>query len=160
VRGGAVVSCPALLLVRESTLIPGPQPERTPTAKVFKAFQTNIAEGILGACLAWQTGGLQVPERVRSYTEEYRTEVDPLTDFFEECVIIGKSGRVERSRLFETHRVWAHRAGEQPLTPKAFANALKRRGVTDGGKSGSTRYWQGISLLERPADVTAHNDPF
>jgi putative DNA primase/helicase len=139
-----------------------PEEERDPSLKQKLKGDPEIRSAILAwaveGALEWQERGLQVPERVRSYTEEYRAEVDPVTEFFEEFVSFGGKERVERSRLLDSYRIWAQRSGERPLTAKAFAETLKRRGVEDGGKSGNTRYWQGIALLEQ-VDAPAA-DPF
>ena len=64
---------------------------------------------------------------------------------------------IERARLLAAYRTWAQRNGEHTLSAKAFASALKRRGITDGGKSGNTRYWTGITLTEEPAQI---DEPF
>jgi putative DNA primase/helicase len=140
-----------------------PEPDRDPTLKARMRNDPEIRSAILAwavnGALAWQQYGLQVPQRVRAYTDEYRTEVDPLTDFLDEHAILEPNQRVERARLLDLYRTWAQKAGEQPLTAKALANSLKRRGVTDGGKSGNTRYWEGITLTERPAEAST-SEPF
>ncbi len=141
-----------------------PEEKRDLTLKKQLKNDPDIRAAILAwaveGVLAWQEDGLQVPERVRAYTEEYRAEVDPLTNFFEEYVVFEEEERVERARLHATYRQWTQRSGEKPLTPKAFANALKRRGVTDGGKSGGSRFWQGIALVESAFSAASSEEPF
>lgn len=141
-----------------------PEEKRDPTLKKQLKNDPEIRSAILAwaveGVLAWQGDGLQVPERVRAYTEEYRAEVDPLTSFFEEYVVFEEEERVERARLHATYRQWTQRSGEKPLTPKAVANALKRRGVTDGGKSGGSRFWQGIALVESAFGAASSEEPF
>lgn len=138
-----------------------PEEERDPTLKQRLKDDPEIRSAILAwavkGALDWQLNGLQVPDRVRAYTEEYRTEVDPLTEFLEEHTILETGQQVERARLLAAYRTWAQRNGEHTLSAKAFASALKRRGITDGGKSGNTRYWTGITLTEEPAQI---DEPF
>ena len=140
-----------------------PECERDPALKQ-KLSDPEVRAAILAwaveGALQWQENRLQVPERVRSYTEEYRAEVDPLSDFLEEFTRFGEEERSDRGHLLETYRQWAYRVGEQPLNPKAFASALKRRGVGDGGKSGNNRYWQGIALVEDAISAASTAEPF
>jgi putative DNA primase/helicase len=141
-----------------------PEGQRDPALKHKLRDDPDVRSAILAwaleGSLAWQKEGLQVPDRVRTYTEEYRAEVDPLTEFFEEYALFAANERVERARLLEAYRAWAHRAGEQAVGPKALASALKRRGVSDGGKSGVSRYWQGISLTEPAITAASTEEPF
>jgi P4 family phage/plasmid primase-like protien len=140
-----------------------PEEKRDPTLKSKLRDDPTIRSAILTwaaqGAIAWHQKGLQVPECVRAYTEEYRAEVDPLTDFLEEHTIRGPNERVERHLLFERYQGWAQRVGEKPLTAKAFAEALKRRGITDGGKSGNNRYWNAIALIAQPDPATS-TEPF
>jgi putative DNA primase/helicase len=140
-----------------------PEETRDPKLKQRLRSDSDVRSAILAWAVAgaieWHHQGLQVPERVRSYTEEYRSEVDPLTDFLEEYAILGEKERVERSRLLSVYREWALRTGDRPLSARAFASALKQRGVRDGGKSGSTRYWDGIAVAEHFTYTTAE-EPF
>jgi putative DNA primase/helicase len=141
-----------------------PEAERDPSLKHQLKNDPDVRSAILAwaieGALRWQRDGLLVPDRVRAYTEEYRAEVDPLTDFFEESVVFEANGRTNRARLREVYASWAERSGERALSDKALANALRRRDVTDGGKSGSSRFWQGISLIEIPSSATDASDPF
>jgi putative DNA primase/helicase len=133
-----------------------PEGERDPTLKhrlkndpeARSAILTWVVEG----CLAWQQDGLQIPDRVRSYTEEYRSEVDPLTEFLDEHCQLNPTARTTRGALYTAYTRWAHGYGTPPITQKAFADALKRLGTTDGGKSAGIRHWQGIELIASDDD--------
>jgi putative DNA primase/helicase len=138
-----------------------PEEDRDPILKQRLKDDPEVRSAILAwavqGALDWQRHELGVPQSVRAYTEEYRTEVDPLTEFLEEHTILEAGHRVDRAKLLAAYRTWALRSGERALSATAFANALKQRGITDGGKSGNTRYWAGISLIEEP-DQT--DEPF
>ena len=112
-------------------------------------MQQAILVWAVQGCLAWQQDGLQIPERVRAYTEEYRQENDPLAEFFDECCLFGPDARVSRARLRTVYGHWAQRRFQKPWSAKAFADELKRRGVTDGGKLNGDRAWQGVRLTDK-----------
>ena len=62
-------------------------------------------------CLAWQQTGLQIPARVRLYTEEYRAEVDPLTEFLDERCHLNPNQRTPRNELYTAYTNWARAYG-------------------------------------------------
>jgi putative DNA primase/helicase len=140
-----------------------PPEQRDPTLKQRLKDDPEIRSAILAwavkGAIDWQRNGLQVPQRVRAYTEEYRAEVDPLSDFLEEYTILDPNQRVDRSELRNAYRAWTYKSGERQLSPQQFAAALKQRGVTDGGHSGNTRYWQGITLTKTAPQIGS-NHPF
>jgi putative DNA primase/helicase len=129
-----------------------PEEKRDPTVKHRLRNDPEVQQAILAwaveGCIAWQHDGLQIPERVRDYTEEYRQENDPLADFFDEYCLFEPDARVSRKRLRSVYGYWAHRLFQKPWSAKAFADELKRRGVTDGGKLNGDRAWGGIRLTE------------
>ena len=130
-----------------------PEARRDPTVKKRLRNEAEVQQAILAwaveGCLAWQQDGLRIPERVRDYTEEYRQENDALADFFDECCLFEPDARVSRARLRTVYGHWAQRRFQKPWSAKAFADELKRRGVTDGGKLNGDRAWQGIRLTDK-----------
>lgn len=133
-----------------------PENERDPNLKQAlksdPAAQSAILNWALEGCRSWQRDGLQVPDRVKAYTEEYREENDPLRDFFEERCTFSATGTVTRKDLRHAYGQWAQANGEHVVHPKTLASALRARGVTEGAKIGGERSWQGIALPRRERD--------
>ena len=127
-----------------------PEPERDPKLKhrlqADAEIQTAILAWAIEGCRAWQDQGLNIPERVKLYTEEYREENDPFADFFDERCLFESTARVRRSELRQAYEQWAKANGEWVQTAKALATALKTHGVRDGGKIDGERAWAGITL--------------
>lgn len=127
-----------------------PEPERDPTLKqrlqADPDIQTAILAWAIEGCRAWQEQGLNIPERVKLYTEEYREENDPFADFFDERCLFESTARVRRSELRQAYEQWAKANGEWVQAAKALATALKTRGVRDGGKIDGERAWAGVTL--------------
>jgi putative DNA primase/helicase len=144
-----------------------PEAERDPnvktTLKSDPAAQSAILTWAVEGCLEWQQNGLQIPERVREYTEEYRAENDPFRDFFDEKCTIDPTARIRRSHLRRAYENWAQANGEYALDARKLADALRQRGITDTSKLDSERAWSGIALIN-PNDgqetVTSNGFPF
>jgi putative DNA primase/helicase len=129
-----------------------PEHERDPNLKQKLKHDAEIQTAILAwavaGCRAWQRHGLNIPERVKLYTEEYRQENDPFAEFFEERCLFEANARVRRSELRQAYEQWAKSNGEWVQTAKALATALKTRGVREGGKLNGERAWAGITLVQ------------
>jgi putative DNA primase/helicase len=127
-----------------------PEQERDPALKLRLKTNPEIQAAVLAwaveGCLAWQQQGLNIPERVKLYTEDYRQENDPFVDFFEERCLFEPKARVRRSELRQAYEHWARSNGEWVQTAKALATALKARGVREGGKLAGERSWMGVAL--------------
>ncbi len=105
-------------------------------------------------CLAWQQGGLRIPEEVTASSAGYRLEVDRLAGFIEDCCILDPDGWTWSSVLIEEYESWAKAAGEKRmLRGKSFGDRLRARGCVLGrrpkGELGPQRGWQGISMQEK-----------
>lgn len=127
-----------------------PENERDPNLKhelkTDPEAQSAILNWALEGCRRWQQNGLQVPERVKAYTEEYREENDPLRDFFDERCAFAAEATVTRKDLLQAYEQWAQENGERPVHPKTLASALGARGGTEGPEIRGERSWHGIEL--------------
>lgn len=121
------------------------------------------------AILAWAVEGyrkwrahrsLAIPKKVEEATRTYRTEMDPLKDFIEQCCEIDPENadlRVSRSDLRERYVAWCKRnSAGWPINDRDFNSKLRELGVREG-KSGALRYWIGISTMR---DASADEKAF
>src|SRR5205085_1514091 len=99
-----------------------PESERDPTMKQRlrddPAAQSAILAWALEGCLAWQRDGLTIPTRVRAYTEEYRSENDPVGSFLTDACTIDPAHATPRSAIRSAYQQWACLNGEPTLDPK------------------------------------------
>lgn len=127
-----------------------PKEERDPTVKkrlMDAASGPAILNWLLEGCLLWQKEGLEPPKAVLDATREYQEEVDPLTDFLEDCCITGPGFQVSNRQIWDAYRQWAQGQGlRYPLGRKGFTQALYGRGLIQATPE-KTRVWLGISLL-------------
>lgn len=108
------------------------------------------AEGIF----AWMIEGLRryyeqgntitIPPSVVAATAQHKSDMDILAPFFREQCVRAPDARVDRIALYDRYMVWCEETGEEVLSKRGFANALKERQITDGGKVSGRRLWLGI----------------
>ena len=127
-----------------------PEAERDPGVKAMLCDPAVAGPAVLAwivkGCLDWQDIGLQIPDSVRQATAEYRTEMDPLTEFLEECCVLGPETRASNSDVWTAYQQWAkENSVRYPLGRKGFSQRLVGlEGVSLVNSGG--RYWTGIGL--------------
>jgi len=110
----------------------------------------GILNRLIEGCLGWQQTGLKEPEDVSTATTEYRTEQDPLKDFFDECCTIDGFSITPVSILKERYERWCKDAGtESHLSAQDFNTCLRQKGCRNDQQwyDGKTqRVWIGLNL--------------
>lgn len=138
---------------------------RIPFTRQHEQTDKTIRDRLIGevehqqAVMAWlvrgyveyQRHGMVVPESVREYTDKYRAEMDPLTDFFATGCVFGDDKRVKASELNTAYERWCELERITPASAKERGASLRRHGCVDKtarweGKS--IRTWHGIERIE------------
>jgi putative DNA primase/helicase len=133
-----------------------PPEERDPELK--RALRSNPAdqEAILAwlirGCLDWQQRGLDVPDRVRAYTDEYRQENDPLADWITDDCDLDAQHWTPAKQLRDSYEHWCNDNGQTPVSAQgsAWRTALRNHGCENKARNGK-RGWLGI---QPRSDVT------
>jgi len=112
-------------------------------AKLRKEMPGILAWAV-GGCLAWQRDGLNPPAAVTDATAEYKSDMDILGRFIDECCEIDRDEKVESAVLYKAYRDWCERVGEYPKKQTAFGKSMTERGHSRE-KSGK-RYYKGLFL--------------
>jgi putative DNA primase/helicase len=105
----------------------------------------GILRWAVEGCLLWQQEGLEPPAVVKRATGDYRSEMDVITAFLNECCTLEAEHQVGVNVLYARYVGWCTQMGEQAVTKKVFGATLLERRFTQG-RSASERYWQGIAL--------------
>ncbi len=112
----------------------------------LKAEAPGILRWLVEGCLLWQREGLESPEAVKTATETYRIESDPLGRFLEERCVLSDHVSVKRSELYAAFTDWESRAGEKSwMTSDRFGERLREKGIASGATQG-VRMWRGVAL--------------
>ena len=129
-----------------------PKERRDPTVKARLKDSTVSGAAILAwaveGCQRWMVEGLRVPEVVEAATEQYRSEMDPLKEFFYEACQFRADAWVAAATLRTAYENWVKHSGERQIDGRAFAERLRERGCTPA-KHGGVRGWLGVALEDR-----------
>lgn len=118
------------------------------------------------AILAWiyrgwvdyQLVGLDMPDEVRKYTEQYQSDSDVLGHFLDEKTVTGPVGGgsgvyVAAKALFESWQRYCMEEGGESGTKTAFGKALRARGHVSE-KVGGQMVYRGLGLAAEDAEAT------
>ena len=130
-----------------------PFTETIPPAEQDKALPEKLLEelpGILNwaieGCREWQQGGLQPPEEVRAATDEYKSEMDLIGAWLEECCEIGPKYTARSADLYRSFHLWAEDNNEWRMSQTKFGRKLKERFRKDHTRKGSE--YRGVDLTK------------
>lgn len=111
----------------------------------------NELSGILNwaveGCIAWQASGLQAPEEVKAAVEDYRTEMDIIKAFLNECCVRKTGERLSSTTLYNVYKNWCTANGENELSQRKFSLKLKEKNI-ESSKSWGIIYWDDIELTK------------
>ena len=119
----------------------------------LQAEAPGILVKLVQGCLAWQESGLTPPAKVTMATNEYREEMDVLSEYMEERCIIGKHKTVSKKQLYMDYVEWCEDMKQRPQSYSLFSRQLSERDFRASvaktkfnGVYRSIRVWNGITL--------------
>jgi putative DNA primase/helicase len=110
---------------------------------------SGILNWALKGAMAWQESGLGTPPEVIEATNEYRTDMDLIGEFINECCIQDPDVKVPSKDLYLAYSNWCENSGEYQLIQNWFGRKLREKGFENkylGSKR--ARYWLGINLMD------------
>jgi len=105
----------------------------------------GILAWVVRGCLGWRRKGLQAPEEVRQATGDYRSEMDVLAAFLEECCILRSDAMAFAKNLYIAYKEWCEANGEPIEKQRRFGMRLTERGLRRQ-KVGGVYRWCGVGL--------------
>jgi putative DNA primase/helicase len=114
------------------------------------AERSGILAWVVRGCLDWQRNGLQIPEKLRAATEEYRQEEDTLKAFEDERCYLGPDATVRGQRLYDEYAEWCHKNNITPMTGTAFGRKMSSRHPKDPRARGAVYVGIGLAFEEKP----------
>ena len=124
-----------------------PENERDPElpSKLWREAPGILAWAVRGA-LDWQATGLKAPEAVNKATDSYRSEMDDVRRFVDQCLEMKPEGTVSKKFMFDMYQKWARDSEINILSKVELTRRLKAAGLVDG-KSNNERLWKGVSIF-------------
>ena len=136
-------------LVPFDITIPEKERDKHLLEKLEKEFPGILTWAVSG-CRDWQKNGLEIPDGIKSATDQYRGEMDVLEDFIKERCILGQEFSVLSKEIYDAYLQWCEENKEASLKRRAFGMRLREKGLANAraGAKGD-RVWAGIRLSEQ-----------
>lgn len=109
----------------------------------LRAELPQILAWAVEGCIKWQNEGIEDPACVVESTEEYKSEMDLVAGFVDQCIIIDDSlvQKVPAVDIFNVYRKWASDNNEYEMSSKKFHMEFKKK-MNDSQR---TRDGRGVS---------------
>jgi len=134
-------------LIPFNVTIPDAQQDRRLPLKL-KTEWPGILRWAVKGCLKWQQQeGLGLPKAVELANQEYRSEMDILAPFIEDCCELGTGYEVKSKALYEAYKKWCETNGEKDLSQKKLTSRLLERGDITSIRNRKERGLRGIGLV-------------
>ena len=128
-----------------------PEEEQDPhLPEKLAAEREGILSWIAEGARQYYSEGLGRPAVIKNATAEYRTEMDILGGFLEDCVQPG-DGRLLAKDLFTAYQKWAAENGEKEISQTAFGRKMNERGYKKLKKG--VCIYEGIQLSEHGEEL-------
>lgn len=106
----------------------------------------GILNWAIQGCLSWQEHGMGMPVSVKQATEQYRSDMDVLATFIEDCCTVWSGGTITSTLMYVAYSGWCTEMGERPASQRGLGLRLKERGFTQNRGTRGVRFWSGIEL--------------
>lgn len=133
-------------------------PQEQRDKHLAERLQTEV-EGIIAwlvrGAVAWYARGLSEPQIIRDAMQQYRSDMDLIGQFLEECCEVGEPGDfTANSVLAPACNHWLKESGERPLSTQAMSARLSRHraGLLRPGKAFGQRGWFKVRLKAHMTD--------
>ncbi len=137
-----IVEIPFVAVIPEHDRDPGVKARLCDPEDGGPAVLAWLVEG----CLGWQREGLSIPLGVRHATDAYRTEVDSIGTFLQECAELLPQLTAPAGELYGSYRAHCERNGERPVSGRLFKGRLEARGFRQR-KTKAGIVWKGLAML-------------
>lgn len=145
IRGDDYAIWRRIRLIPFAVTIPPEEKDGKLPEKLRAEYPGILAWAVQG-CLEWQQQGLNPPPEVLAATEEYKSEMDLIGKWIEECCITVTHATAKAGALYSNYKRWVEDNGGFPLSSTKFGMKLGDRGYQKE-KSGTVVY-RGIGLLD------------
>lgn len=107
---------------------------------------------------AYRNTGLAAPDAVLATTDNYRTDNDPLAQFFEDECVLHADAKVTRMSLHHAYLEWAKENAADPMTAHKFSPRIANVPGISSDKVQGHRRWLGIGLKSEDGGIS--KDPW
>lgn len=145
IRGNDYAIWRRIHLIPFEVQIPVEERDKQLPAKLREEM-AGILKWAVDGCLQWLSDGLQPPKKVTAATEDYKTEMDGMGTFINDCCVENWDAKVSVSGLYKAYVEWCEENGERPMNQRMFSKRMKERGYKQKKSTGGKRVWDGIGI--------------
>ncbi len=88
---------------------------------------TGILNWAVKGCLKWQKEGLKMPKVIEKAVEEYKSEMDVVTNFLNNCTVLMIGSETLASDLYKVYTKWATENNEYKMSNTMFGKEISLR---------------------------------
>ncbi|MBA7583910.1 hypothetical protein ES708_25861 [subsurface metagenome] len=123
--------------------------------KILLEEKEGIFNWILEGFKKWKEEGLKTPEEIIEATAEYKSSMDVVAEFIEQCCIESHQVKIATKELYKAYKDWCEESGDKPISKDAFSRQLTERGYKPIriGSPKQERGWLGIDLKGKDEDL-------
>ena len=93
--------------------------------KLRKELQGILAWAVKGA-VQWYKTGLTLPDKVKYATDEYRSDMDIIKTFCDECIAKGP-GEIKAQDIYNVYRIWCDDGGYYKMSGTKFGREMSAK---------------------------------
>ncbi len=97
-------------------------------------------------CMEWKSEGLNPPSVIRKAIDVYRSDMDVVSKFLEECCREDPSVEVSAKELYGELKNWSQQNGEITISQQMLGRKLSKRGFKRFSKRPHGKVWRGLEL--------------
>lgn len=133
-------------LVPFSVTIPENERDKHLEAKLQAEYPGILRWTVEGA-IKWYESGLTYPNEVRAAVDQYRTEQDTLSAFFDEVCVFGANLKVGNQELYRAYQDWCDESGQHPYSKRRLFDTMRQRfPQLREERDMKQRWWTGIGI--------------
>jgi phage/plasmid-associated DNA primase len=128
----------------------GPDRQDKELPQKLLAEAAGILAWIVEGARRWLQEGLGEAQAVSEATNRYRTEMDTLSDWLQDCCEQDSRAVTPLGDLYASYKAWCERNKETPLSQPSFGRRLSEKGYELVRLPGGTRARRGLRLKPLP----------
>ena len=157
IRGTDAAIWRRIRLVPWTVTIPPTEQDKKLSEKL-RGELAGVLAWIVRGCVEWRHEGLKAPDAVRKATGAYRSEMDVIGAFIEDCCVLRPDASALATPLYVAYKEWCEESGEPIEKQRRFGMRLTERGLRRE-KVGGVYKWYGIGLRGGGAGPSGGNGP-
>ena len=134
-------------LIPFTVTIPDEEQDKDLALKLQTELPGILAWAVRG-CLEWQRLGLSPAAEVVGATSSYRTEMDAIAGFLDDCCVIESRAYITVAALYKSYSAWCDGSGEKAINKRQLSARMTERGFESRRGNRGIWQWNGLGLKD------------